>query len=79
MPSTLQQLQIMVNKATANGSAFTVTVRYFDQDFEAWKNNACPLDDPNFPVPGDHPMKNHPWNLGPSGRKHFMKLNELDP
>ena len=38
-------------------------VRLWDKAFEAWKNHGFP-NDPNSesPMPGDHPIAEHPWN-----------------
>lgn len=57
----------MVVEVTEQGEVFTVNVRHWDQEFEAWKNNSAPLNDPNFPVPANHPWDKHPWNQGIEG------------
>ena len=37
-------------------------IRIWDSAFKNWAGNGCPLDDPKYPIPGEHPQSDHLWN-----------------
>ena len=51
------------------GSGDKDPIRLWNGQFEEWKMEGCPFDDPAVPVPGPAPDPNHGWNHGVDGKK----------
>ena len=40
-----------------------IRARKWDQVFDKWVSKGMPENDPDHPTPGDHPKKDHEWNV----------------
>lgn len=37
--------------------------RFWDREYEKWAGMGFPDNEPKAPIPGEHPQKDHLWNL----------------
>ena len=73
-----QKLQCLIEQSIKSGKIEGADVKSWDTQYLKWNFNDNPLDDPEAPFPGNHPLDEHPWNKGAQVQLLFLKNSGID-